>query len=127
MKHDIIEYIPTREAIEALLNDPDSVAKACITQLTLEAAHKSLRQGMDRIIREAESEASAEIDVTMGRMITEYRAEIGALANEGDDETAHLKEDEILWVYVKHQAAKGCALAQELLLLQDLDFERWCS
>lgn len=61
----------------------------------------------------------------MAHMITEYRAEIGALANDNDDETAHQKEDEIVWAYIAYRAKQGCELAQELLLLQDLDFERW--
>ena len=55
-------------------------------------------------------------------------AAIAALADEGDNEYAHIDE-KALWLYVLRTIAAGSAdaqaLATEALKTLDLDFERW--
>jgi hypothetical protein len=46
---------------------------------------------------------------------------------EDDDEYAHIREDEMLWEYVRGNAKAGDLVANILLQSYDLGFSRWCA
>jgi len=55
-----------------------------------------------------------------------YLKQITHEKNEGDDERAHIFEDELYLKILKHHAHNGCPLAQAALKSQLIEFSRWC-
>jgi hypothetical protein len=58
----------------------------------------------------------------------DVRARVAAIERmKGDDEAAHIEEDELHQDVLRCLAARGEPLAIEALKTREIDFERWCA